>query len=145
KINLNTISSPTVYNALWNGYPGPTWANFLNSRAGYTVTNASDVTSGSPTNFAGAFRSAGGADQVPLPALRREGVQAGLLRSDPTNKTVPLFATASTQDSNNTNRNAYFAFQGIDRISNLVTTRSNVFAVWLTVGYFECIPHAVDA
>jgi hypothetical protein len=33
--------------------------------------------------------------------------------------------------------NPYFHYQGIQKISNLVTTRSNVYSVWITVGYFE--------
>ena len=28
----------------------------------------------------------------------------------------------------------------MQRLSNLTTTRSNVFAIWITVGYFELIP-----
>ncbi|MCH7729409.1 MAG: hypothetical protein IH991_23475, partial [Planctomycetes bacterium] len=34
-------------------------------------------------------------------------------------------------------RNPYFRYQGLSRLSNLLTTHSNVFAVWMTVGYFE--------
>ena len=35
--------------------------------------------------------------------------------------------------------NSYFRYQGLQRRANLVTTRSNVFAIWITVGYFEII------
>jgi hypothetical protein len=42
----------------------------------------------------------------------------------------------------NTDRNPYFRYQGLSRLSNLVTTRSNVYAVWITVGYFEVEPAA---
>ena len=37
-----------------------------------------------------------------------------------------------------TDRNPYFRYEGIQRLANLTTTRSNVFAVWITVGFFEC-------
>ena len=40
----------------------------------------------------------------------------------------------------NTDRNPYFRYQGLQRLGNLVTTRSNVYAVWITVGYFEVTP-----
>ena len=35
------------------------------------------------------------------------------------------------------NRNPYFYLKPTTRLSNLVTSQSNVFAVWVTVGYFE--------
>ena len=34
-------------------------------------------------------------------------------------------------------RNPYFYYQGLTRLGNLVTTHSNVYAVWVTVGFFE--------
>jgi hypothetical protein len=37
-------------------------------------------------------------------------------------------------------RDPYFRYQALQRLGNLVTTRSNVFAVWITVGYFEVSP-----
>ncbi len=37
----------------------------------------------------------------------------------------------------NPNRNPFFRYQSLQRLGNLVTTRSNVYAVWVTVGYFE--------
>jgi len=37
-------------------------------------------------------------------------------------------------------RSPYFRYQNYIRLSNLLTTRSNVYAVWITVGYFEVTP-----
>jgi hypothetical protein len=37
-------------------------------------------------------------------------------------------------------RNPYFSVGPLHRLANLVTTRSNVYAVWITVGYFEVNP-----
>ena len=37
-------------------------------------------------------------------------------------------------------RNAYFRYQPLTRLSNLLTTRSNVYAVWITIGNFEVTP-----
>ncbi len=39
-----------------------------------------------------------------------------------------------------TRRNPYFYFETMGRVTNKITTRSNVYAVWITVGYFEVTP-----
>ncbi len=39
-----------------------------------------------------------------------------------------------------TDRNPYMMYQPMSRLGNLVTNRSGVFAVWITVGYFEVEP-----
>ncbi|MGL4593389.1 MAG: hypothetical protein ACRCUY_01525 [Thermoguttaceae bacterium] len=36
--------------------------------------------------------------------------------------------------------NPYTILEGVQRLSDVVTTRSNVFAVWITIGYFEWTP-----
>ena len=36
-----------------------------------------------------------------------------------------------------TDRNAFFRTQTLSRLQNLVTVRSNVYAIWVTVGYFN--------
>ena len=41
-------------------------------------------------------------------------------------------------------RNTYFQFANLQRLSNLLTTRSNVYAIWITIGYFEVTPAAPD-
>lgn len=40
-------------------------------------------------------------------------------------------------DFRNTERHAFFRYQTMNRLTNNVTTRSNVFAVWVTIGYFD--------
>jgi len=49
----------------------------------------------------------------------------------------PLFAGTSTAAYNDADRNAYFKMQPMTRLSSMTTTRSNVYAVWVTVGFFE--------
>jgi hypothetical protein len=39
-------------------------------------------------------------------------------------------------DHRDTNRNAYFRYQTMNQLANVTTVRSNVFAVWVTIGYF---------
>jgi hypothetical protein len=43
----------------------------------------------------------------------------------------------------NPDRNPMFRYQLIEKLSNTTTTRSNVYAVWITVGYFEARPGPV--
>ena len=110
-----------------------------------------------PTRIANPFRTAASGDLMPLIAdpnnssntqglLRTTGVQATLLRSaPPPNTDRPLFAYASTALHNDTERNPYFRYQGFQHLGNLLTTHSNVFAVWITVGYFEVEPNLVPS
>ncbi|MDZ4657706.1 MAG: hypothetical protein SH868_09040 [Bythopirellula sp.] len=60
--------------------------------------------------------------------------------------TVPLngattsdIATTPAIDNlfRNAPRNPYFRYSPISRLSSMTTTRSNVFAVWVTIGFFE--------
>ncbi|TWT46820.1 hypothetical protein [Botrimarina hoheduenensis] len=53
---------------------------------------------------------------------------------------VPLFSGASREPSLDTERNASFRYSPLTRLANLATSRSGVFAVWITVGYFEVQP-----
>jgi len=41
----------------------------------------------------------------------------------------------------NRKTNAYFRFKDLMKLGNSVTSQSNVFAVWITVGYFEIEPN----
>jgi len=68
------------------------------------------------------------------------GVEATLLRKSPTGPN-PLLNYQSTNATNNTLRNPAFRFQGLERLGNMLSTNSNVYAVWLTLGYFEVEPN----
>ncbi len=46
---------------------------------------------------------------------------------------------------NDPQRNPYFAYQNIMGLSNVTTPRSNVFAVWMTIGFFEIEEHPVNS
>jgi hypothetical protein len=58
---------------------------------------------------------------------------------------VPLFSGATTEPSLDTERNPAFRYGPIQRLSSMTTTRSGVFAVWITVGFFEVKPVANDS
>jgi hypothetical protein len=162
RINLNTIYSEDVWKGLMNYFPdnnpasgGWRWTEFMRSRQGYAGTSILDMNNGLPTQFARPFRSCGGTTMVPAcmlqPATTRE-LDASLLRSDAvaltasTNQPLLQFdsttATTAPTDVNNPDRNPFFRYQAMQRLGNLVTTRSNVYAVWITVGYFEVTPVA---
>lgn len=150
RINLNTIYTQQVFDGLMNGFPtmanNPTfWAQFVRSRRDYSgnILDMPDVNC--PTEFAKPFRSAAGGQMVPsltgnVLTPTRE-INATLLRAGAA-ADHPLFQYDSPagQQVDNTNRNPFFRYQGLERLSNLVTTRSNVYAVWITVGYFEVSP-----
>ena len=143
RMNINTIADPLVWQALMHGLPSMAtnafWFDFVKSRRGYTAGNSVFKFNNSyPTLFANPFRAAAAADLAPLPALRTKGVEATLLRSaDPTAPTESLFGYESTEKFDNTSRNPFFHYHSIQRLGNLVSTTSNVYAVWITVGYFE--------
>ena len=73
-------------------------------------------------------------------ALHSAEVDCTLLRRFPPGSSQQMFDTRSTNAYNHTDRNPHFFYQGLQRLGDLVTTRSNVYAVWVTIGYFEVNP-----
>ncbi len=155
RVNINTVFSKEVWRGLINYFPEMDpgayawrWQAMVNSRRGYGGNaSASKIDPDYPTRFVNPFRSASGAHLVPLDAMKVKigpEVNSTLLRKFyGSNK--PLFSfdkgydpdAPSISEVNDTDRNPYFRYQGLQRLGNLVTTRSNVYAVWITVGYFE--------
>jgi hypothetical protein len=141
RINLNTIYDQNVFNAVMGGTntTSQAWNDFVTSRSGGTSTSILAMPAvTSPTEFAHPFRSSAAANLIPsISELKPKlEIDATLLRQGATNE-HPLFESTSANACDNTDRNPYFYYQGLQRLQNLVTTRSNVFAVWITVGYFE--------
>ena len=68
-------------------------------------------------------------------------MQSTLLRRSLANPQVPLLQPTwnqpTTDNHHNSDRNPYFRYQGLQKMGGIFTTRSNCFAVWITVGYFE--------
>ena len=144
KVNINTIFDPEI----WNAIVRPPLSNTLTydkmnaSRIGFDPTTATTPSIGLFTN---PFRAAGASKLVADASLEKTPVEASLLRPDMTDSTKPLFHVASTNAYNNTTKNPYFRYQALQHLGNKITTQSNVYAVWITVGYFEVLPHDVDA
>lgn len=161
RINLNTIVSSDVWKALTNdmdatGNPtrlGSRFTQFAVSRRGYTGGATWYATDNDyPTRFANPFRSGGATRLNPItPPLLGAEVEGTLLRPDPTpahiDKALLGFDSSrfgTVPDCVNPDRNPFFRYQSLARLSNLVTTRSNVYAVWITLGYFEVTSGVVD-
>jgi len=167
RININTmnaqVGAPTspAWNAILNGAQAtpaeptfPNWQSIVESRRGYTTggTNVLTFDSNRPSVFSNPFRSAGGAaftlpNVTPTPPNEADVtlMRPKLGLDKPLFSSLAGFANSPTYA--NPDRSAYFRFQPLQKISNLVTTRSNVYAVWITVGYFEATPNlaGVDA
>jgi hypothetical protein len=165
RVNINTIFDPEVWEGVVKGYPAhdPTrWGlemteRIFLSRRGYGApgTYWLAMNSDYPTFFGNPFRAADSADLMPNvpdtpnppyePRLRKnEPVQATLLREDLlTDRTQALLipdesvVPTALEAYQNQDRNSFFRYHGPARLSNLVSNHSNVFAVWVTVGYFE--------
>ena len=163
RININTIYSQDVFNGLMNYFPGmydsagntpkSAWNKFVRSRRGLGDSATDPLAmpgNTSPTRFASPFRSFAGGDFNVTPPPQE--IEATLLRSDPDYPAVrPLFQIDASSalpnppgPANDPDRNPFFRYQALSRLGNLVTTRSNVYAVWITVGYFQVAPVAVD-
>lgn len=152
RVNINTIPSlaagggSPVWDAILNYGPGPRWEQIVASRRGdLTVgNNVTTLDSLKPSYFSNPFRTAGGAQYtlpgVPVPTTE---VDVTLLRRD--TAATPArglfeFPASAVQTYFNPDRNPYFRYQPHQRLANLLTTRSNVYAIWITVGYFEVSP-----
>jgi hypothetical protein len=158
KININTIfDDGLTWRALTNGFPNlgaqAYWAWVDLSRKDTILDWRSQPAT--PTAFPNPFRSAAGNFLVPLDSLRRvklnvngsirKGIDSTLLRPHPNKPSIPLFANSTaTQLATEPNQNSYFHYQLLTKLGNILTTRSNVYAVWITVGYFEAQRAPVD-
>jgi hypothetical protein len=78
----------------------------------------------------------GGGAPYPNQYPNGQGLADTLFRADPVNTTTLLFQ--NFPNSPNAKKHPYLQSQLLSKIFNNVTVRSNTFAVFLTVGFFEC-------
>jgi hypothetical protein len=64
----------------------------------------------------------------------------GATTFDQANQAATYTSNTGTAPWRQAARNAYFQYQAQQRLGNLVTNRSNVYGIWITVGYFEALP-----
>lgn len=78
---------------------------------------------------------------APLDSLKQSTAEGTVFRGVDNNNNAPMMmGTFPKASYNDGTRNPYFTFQGLENITGKLTTRSNVYAVWITVGYFEVTP-----
>jgi hypothetical protein len=133
KININTVLDPRVWDSLMS--------NYSSGGGGSVVTYADWEASRNGTGalpFSNPLRSPRAASWVPLNGMRTTSADCSLFRSkSSTGPPIPLFDYQSSAMHNPTQRASCFRYDCRQRLGNLVTGRSSVFAIWITVGYFE--------
>ncbi|MEZ6107856.1 MAG: hypothetical protein R3B96_17510 [Pirellulaceae bacterium] len=164
KLNLNSI----VHNQVWLGLNG--WLNLsqlgysdairlpagfgelVDSRKGRGNSGVAWEFNGNvPELIANPYRGYGAQELQPQMLNRTTNVEASILRSfedfrNGTTGTNPLMQrslnAATVEPYENGVRDAHHRFDSMMRLGNLTTNRSNVYAVWITVGYFEAVESA---
>jgi hypothetical protein len=122
------------------------WQDVVQSRRGYGTSSDPMLYISDPPRldyFEVPFRSLTAPDNTTLGVT---GVDQTLLRrlGAPGNYVnQPLFADPGDPfptGADNSLRSPYFRYQALQKLGNVATVRSNVYAVWITVGYFEVVP-----
>ncbi|MBY0523188.1 MAG: hypothetical protein K2R98_07305 [Gemmataceae bacterium] len=125
RINLNTIWDIETFQALCDAQP----VNFFTDAQVNTMF-AQMMKSRTPSGIPGSRLA-----QADRPFLPGASLEDTVYRADPDNAGKRLFEVALAAP----NSHPALRFELLHKIASNVTTRSNVFAVWLTVGFFEVV------
>jgi len=131
KINVNTVNWEQTWTALMGGTGS---AYLMNTQ--FTDFNTATRNFMTPLPIRSTpFRQNEVATIPPyrLPAYDRENS----LWRPMTTMSAPMFDYQNAAPAYNTDKNEYFRNQKRQRMANTTTQRSSVFAIWVTVGYFE--------
>jgi hypothetical protein len=163
RVNINTIYDKKVWDAILGGYAGCSFDALVASRRGFGGASGDVIPAAWDPNFpscvSNPFRPVGCGSLAPLEHLERPDIETTILRSGavPTQPTSPDYPAApppgygplleggyvAANPVATDPRNSMFRYNVLNRLGNLVTTRSNVYAIWITVGYFEVEPNLV--
>jgi hypothetical protein len=144
KVNINTLWDTEILDALLDPQPtadathGSYFQSSVSSAALLQSLLKSRTPNGNPSQNDRPFLPLSAPyvnpvlNDVQYPAPNGVGIGDTVLRTDPSDPTKLLFGVSPT-----TQRNPYLQAELLQKIFNNITTRSNVFAVWLTVGFFE--------
>jgi hypothetical protein len=143
KVNINNIWDFETFSALCDAVAGSN--NFTpndvhniytalvasRSRMGYPQATIGDAANATDVPFLGAATGTyqGGSQYA------NYGINNSLFRASGAKR---LFETTPAGANPNTTP-PYIKYQLLDKIANNITTRSNVFAVWITVGFFQVL------
>lgn len=138
QVNINTIFDNVVWDG-GNGMSGvcggrrPDWNTLKLSRQGYPSGSDAQY----PSQFSNPFRPGWMADIVPLDVQAVPEIDVTLLRRAPGQPT-PLFADPQSGNQyDDAFRHSHFRYEPLVAIGNKVKFTSNVYAVWMTVGFFQ--------
>ena len=132
KLNLNTIYSSEVWDAVRRGFISDAMMNFNMFRANRSLADG-------PTDIGRVYTSVQGTEFVEPGASNnrlRKGLEGGLFRENTTG-TGNLFDGEDVPGTKNIEAAATFRNEVRTRLGGLTTTRSSVYAMWITIGYFE--------
>jgi hypothetical protein len=149
RMNINTMWDTEIFNALADKAP-----NHFYSQADIDSFFAKMIASRSPTGKPGPndrpFRGMAvpytnpGDIQYPLGS----GLEDTMLRPDPADPNPNPAAKRRLFEpvalNANANGHPYIKYEFLKKVFNSFTTRSNVFAVWVTVGFFEVLNDGVS-
>ena len=146
KINLNTIWDPETFAALCDAQPPNAFAD-SDVQQIYGWMTASRTPGGAPGPGDRPFKGLGAAASLPSGAAYADGngLNDTILRDNPNhplydaaNRPIRLFEIVKKGLNNGVIQDhPYQRYELLNKLYNQTTTRSNVFAVWLTVGFFE--------
>jgi hypothetical protein len=137
-ININTLNDLEVAMALCDPQGTQPYSAFSQADVQNILTKIIVSRTGNPAaNYAPAGLPMPNGEGKPFQSFAAGNILDTVFRPDPTNPGQPLFAVGAGTN------HPYQRAALLQKIFNNITTTSNVFAVWWTVGYFEVVDESV--